>query len=67
MAQSESRWIKLNRYMVVDFETNTILDLNKIDVDFEENHKYTGSVSCIDREDLIRELKEYIEYLESNK
>ena len=57
----------MNRYMVVDFKTNTILDLNKIDVDFEENYEYTGSVSCRDREDLINELKEYIKFLENNK
>ena len=58
---------RMNRYMVIDFKTKTTFDLNKINMDFEENDNYTGSVSCINIENLIDELKEYVEYLENNK
>lgn len=56
----------MNRYMVIDFETNTILDLNKIDMDFKENEQFCGSTKCTNVEELIGELYATIDCLEYN-
>ena len=54
----------MNNFLIVDFENNDILFLNKIKMNFKENEKYTSSISCIDKEDLIEELKQIIKDLE---
>lgn len=53
----------MNRYILIDLQENCISNLEKVDVDFEENEYQTGSVSCIDREDLISELLDLIKEL----
>ena len=55
----------MNRYTLIDYKNNIIYDLNKVEIDFEENEEQTSSVSCRDKKDLIEELKEMIKYLES--
>ena len=54
----------MNRYLLIDFETNTLYNIEKVDINFEENEIQTSSVSCIDKDDLIQELKEQIGELE---
>lgn len=55
----------MNKYLLIDLENNTILDLNKVNTDFEENEIQTSSVSCKDKIDLLNTLldttKEMIE------
>ena len=48
----------MNRYELVDFETNTIYSIEKVDIEFEENETMTSSVSCIDNMDLFKEIIE---------
>jgi hypothetical protein len=55
----------MNRYTLIDFKNNIIYDLEKVEIDFEENKEQTSSVFCEDKKDLIEELKEIIKYLES--
>ena len=55
----------MNKYLLVDFENNTINDIAKVETDFEENEEQTGSVACFDRMDLLntllKQVKEQIE------
>lgn len=48
----------MNRYELVDFETNTIYSIEKVEIEFEENETMTSSVSCIDEMDLFKEIIE---------
>ena len=43
----------MNKYLLVDYDTNTISSLAKVETDFEENEKYTSSCTCIDRKDML--------------
>lgn len=48
----------MNRYELIDFETNTIYSIEKVDIDFEINETMTSSVTCIDEMDLYKEIIE---------
>jgi hypothetical protein len=54
----------MNRYILIDFEKNTLYNLEKVKIDFEENESQTSGISCINKEDLIIELKKQVEELE---
>lgn len=54
----------MNRYTLIDYKNNIIYDLDKVEIDFEENEEQTSSIYCRDKKDLIEELKEIIKYLE---
>ena len=53
----------MNNFMLVDLKENAILFLNKVNIDFEINEKFTSSISCIDKKDLIEELEKIIQEL----
>lgn len=56
----------MNRYMVIDFERNEILNLAKIDTNFKENEEQTSSTTCIDKLDLLNTLKdEFMELVDN--
>ena len=55
----------MNRYMLIDFDTKTIFNLNKVNINYDENLQQTGSCTCRDDEDIINELKDMIQFLES--
>lgn len=61
----------MNRYTIIDWKDNIIYDLAKIDIDFEENFSQTSSICCVDKKDVLRELKTLIiqelEELENGK
>lgn len=48
----------MNRYELIDFETNTIYSIEKVDIDFEINETMTSSVTCTDEMDLYKEIIE---------
>jgi predicted NACHT family NTPase len=56
----------MNRYLIVDFEDKCISSLNKIETDFEINEIQTSSISCIDKEDLIKELEQIVKELKES-
>ncbi len=43
----------MNKYLLLDYDTNTISSLNKINTFFEENEIQTSSCTCTDRADLL--------------
>lgn len=43
----------MNKYLLIDYDTNSISSLNKIETYFEENEKYTSSCTCRDIIDLL--------------
>lgn len=49
------------RYTIIDWKDNIIYDLEKIDIDFEENEEQTSSISCLDKNDMLNELENIIE------
>lgn len=51
----------MNRFLIIDFKKLEILSINKIDMNFEENNHFTGSIKCIDKKDLINTLKKEID------
>lgn len=51
----------MNRYLVIDWKKDVIYSLGRVDIDFEENENQTSSISCIDKEDMLKELEEIIE------
>ncbi len=58
----------MNKYLVINFEDNTIIstnDLNNIVKDLYD--RYGSSISCIDKEDLLKELEEIIKEEKENK
>lgn len=61
----------MNKYLLVDYDTNTISSLAKVETYFEENEKQTSSCSCIDKMDLLNTtldvIKEEIENYAENK
>lgn len=50
----------MNKYLLVDFKNNTILNLTKVDTDFEENEQQTSSTSCLNKADLLNTLLDTI-------
>ena len=48
----------MNRYELVDFDTNTIYSIEKVEIEFEENETMTSSVTCTDEMDLYKEIIE---------
>ena len=48
----------MNRYELIDFETNTIYSIEKVDIDFKINETMTSSVTCTDEMDLYKEIIE---------
>ena len=51
--------------MLIDFDTKTIFNLNKVNINYDENIRGTGSCSCRDDEDIIKELENMIKFLKS--
>jgi hypothetical protein len=51
----------MNRYLVIDWKKDVIYSLGRVDIEFEENENQTSSISCIDKEDMLKELEEIIE------
>lgn len=51
----------MNRYILIDFKENVLYSLYKVEIDFEENEEQTSSVSCIDKEDLIKEAEKWLD------
>lgn len=42
----------MNRYTVIDYNTNTIYSLSKVEIDFKENEEQTSSITCLNRSNL---------------
>lgn len=58
----------MNRYLVVDLIQNVIISTHDLTTITEDKFdRYGSSISCIDEEDLIKELKEIIQDMESRK
>ena len=51
----------MNRYLVVDYKTNTIYSTHKLETLInEEFDRYGSSISCIDKNDMLDELENII-------
>ena len=51
----------MNRYLVLDYETNTIYSTHKLETLInEEFDRYGSSISCIDKNDMLDELENII-------
>ena len=57
----------MNRYILIDLKDNVLYSLYKVEIDFEENEEQTSSVSCIDKEDLIKESEEWLNDLKEKR
>lgn len=55
----------MNRYMLIDFDTKTIFNLNKVNINYDENMHGTDSCLCCNDKDIIKELEDTIKFLES--
>lgn len=53
----------MNRYIVVDFKENVLYSMEKVELDFPENEEQTSSITCVDKEQLIEELEQWIKEL----
>jgi hypothetical protein len=58
---------KMNRYILIDLKDNVLYSLYKVEIDFEENEEQTSSVSCINKEDLIKESEEWLNDLKEKR
>ena len=55
----------MNRYLVIDFENNWIISTHDLTTITEDKYdRFGSSVACIDKNDLINELKNMIKDLE---
>lgn len=54
----------MNRYLVIDLQDNVIYNTNDLKYLFYDKFdRFGSSISCIDKEDLINEVKDIIEDL----
>lgn len=54
----------MNRYIVIDLQDNVIYNTNDLKYLFyDEFDRFGSSISCIDKEDLINEVKDIMEDL----